>query len=157
MVEYWRQNINNKCWNFGPKGCKLASQIQWYPFSSLGGQYKPIKSAFISNLGQIEKNFSSSALTPSVKPLWLISTFPPIEILDLGWTLALTPSVKWALVYGLVGNRTFLMGTEGRISHWVSWQLGISYGNRGKDCSLQASSPSWNGIWWTYFFVQSKQ
>jgi hypothetical protein len=27
----------------GPKGCTLASQIEWYPFSSLMGQYKAIK------------------------------------------------------------------------------------------------------------------
>jgi hypothetical protein len=33
-------------------------------------------------------------LTPSVNPLGLISTFAPIGMLDLGWTLALTPSVK---------------------------------------------------------------
>jgi hypothetical protein len=26
----------NKCWNIGPKGCKLVSQIRWCPFSSLG-------------------------------------------------------------------------------------------------------------------------
>jgi len=28
--------LTNKCWNSGPKGCKLASQIRWYPFFSLG-------------------------------------------------------------------------------------------------------------------------
>jgi hypothetical protein len=32
------------------------------------GQYKAINSTFTSNLGQIEKFFSISALTPSVKP-----------------------------------------------------------------------------------------
>jgi hypothetical protein len=67
-------------------------------FFSLGGQYKAIKSlAFISNLGQIEKFLKKiSALTPSVKPLGLISTFAPIGMLDLSRSLALTPSVKWA-------------------------------------------------------------
>jgi hypothetical protein len=35
-------------------------------------------------------------LTPSVKLLGLNSTFAPIRMLDLGWTLALTPSVKRA-------------------------------------------------------------
>jgi hypothetical protein len=35
-------------------------------------------------LGQIEKLFSISALTPNVKPLGLISTFVPIGMLDLG-------------------------------------------------------------------------
>jgi hypothetical protein len=48
--------------------------------------------------GQIEKKISLSALTPSVKPLGLISTFAPIEMLDLGWTLAPTPSVKRAYI-----------------------------------------------------------
>jgi hypothetical protein len=37
-------------------------------------------------------------LTTSVKPMGLISTFAPIECLDLGWTLALTPGVKGALL-----------------------------------------------------------
>ncbi len=27
----WPQ-VTNKCWNIGPKGCKLASQIWWYLF-----------------------------------------------------------------------------------------------------------------------------
>jgi hypothetical protein len=35
-------------------------------------------------LGQIKNIFSISALTPSVKPMGLISTFEPIEMLDLG-------------------------------------------------------------------------
>jgi hypothetical protein len=48
-------------------------------------------------LGQIEKIFRISALTHSAKALGLISTFAPIGILDLSLTLALTPSVKWAL------------------------------------------------------------
>ncbi len=54
------------------------------------------------NFGQIEKIFSSSALTPNVKPLGLISTLASIGMLDLGWTLALTPSVKWALLLSWV-------------------------------------------------------
>ncbi len=56
-------------------------------------------SAFINNLGQVDKLFPSSALTPSVRPLGLISTFATIGMLDLGWTLARTPSVKKALLY----------------------------------------------------------
>jgi len=40
--------------------------------------------------------FSISTLTPSVKPLGLISTFALIGTLDLGSTLALAPSVKRA-------------------------------------------------------------
>jgi len=37
-----------------------------------------------TNLGQFEKFFSMSTLTPNVKPLGLISTFAPIGMLDLG-------------------------------------------------------------------------
>jgi hypothetical protein len=44
----------------------------------------PIQGHIISNLGQIEKIFPISALTPNVTPLWLISTFAPIGMLDLG-------------------------------------------------------------------------
>jgi hypothetical protein len=44
--------------------------------------------------GKLKSFFSLLALTPNVKPLGLISTFAPIGMLDLGWTLALTPSVK---------------------------------------------------------------
>ncbi len=95
MLEHWCQGIN-KCWNIDPKGCKLASQI-CCPFFSLGANTRPQCSAFISNLGQIEKLFSMSALTPTVKPLGLISTFAPIGMLDLSWTSSPTPSVKWAL------------------------------------------------------------
>jgi hypothetical protein len=61
----------------------LASQIWSYPFLSLGANPRPSSSAFIPNLGQIEKIFSISALTLSVKPLQLISTFAPIGMLDL--------------------------------------------------------------------------
>jgi hypothetical protein len=32
----------NKWKNIGPKGCKLASQIWWYPFFQPWGQYKAI-------------------------------------------------------------------------------------------------------------------
>jgi hypothetical protein len=42
-----------------------------------------VSSTFISKLGQIEKIFSSSDLTPSVKPLGLISTFASIGMFDL--------------------------------------------------------------------------
>jgi hypothetical protein len=45
---------------------------------------RPQSLAFISNLGQIAKIVFSSALTPSVKPLGLISTSAPIGMLDLG-------------------------------------------------------------------------
>jgi hypothetical protein len=62
----------------------LASEIRWYPFSSLGANTSPQSSGFIINFGQIEKIFSSSALTPGVKHLELISTFPPVGMLGLG-------------------------------------------------------------------------
>jgi hypothetical protein len=45
--------------------------------------------ALTSNLGQIEKFFSISALTPHVKPLGQISTFAPIGMLDLSRTSGL--------------------------------------------------------------------
>jgi hypothetical protein len=62
----------------------LTFQIRWYPFFQPLCQYKGHKtSAFISNLGQIEKFFSISPLTATVKPLGLISTFASIGILDL--------------------------------------------------------------------------
>jgi len=52
-------------------------------------------------LGQIEKFFLkknvSALMTPSVKPLRMVSTFASIGMLDLGCTLALTPSVKGGL------------------------------------------------------------
>jgi hypothetical protein len=53
-------------------------------FSALGPIEGHKVQHFFSNLGQIEKFFSISALTPSVKPLGLISTFAPIGMLDLG-------------------------------------------------------------------------
>jgi hypothetical protein len=52
-------------------------------FFSLVTNTRSESSAFISNLGQIEKVFPISALTHSVKPLRLNSTFAPIGMLDL--------------------------------------------------------------------------
>jgi hypothetical protein len=62
----------------------LASQTRWYPFLALG----PIQGHKVQHLlvmwGQIEKIFSISALTHSVKYLGvLISTFAPIEMHNL--------------------------------------------------------------------------
>jgi len=52
-------------------------------FSSLG----PIQGHNVQHLlitwGRLKNIFSISDLTPSVKPLGLISTFAPIELLDL--------------------------------------------------------------------------
>jgi len=59
--------------------------------------YEAIKFSIFSHLGQIGNIFSILASTPSVKTLRLISTFASIGMLHLSWTLALTPSVKWAL------------------------------------------------------------
>jgi hypothetical protein len=84
-VANWLQ-VTNKCYNVDVRilinaGTLAPTVANWPPkfdgilFSALG----PIKcSAFISNLGQIEISFSMSALTPSVKPLGLISTFASI-------------------------------------------------------------------------------
>jgi len=47
--------------------------------------------------GRLKSFFSISTFSPGVMPPGLISTFAPIGMLDLGWTLALTPSVKWPL------------------------------------------------------------
>jgi hypothetical protein len=50
------------------------------------GQYEDIKvQHLLGTLGRLKFFFSSSGLTPSVKPFGgLISTFAPIEMLDLG-------------------------------------------------------------------------
>jgi hypothetical protein len=68
--------------NLGPTLSIFGLQIgfpNWMvSFIQPWGQYKAIK------LGQIEKFLFISALTPSVKPLGLISTFAPIGMLDLG-------------------------------------------------------------------------
>jgi hypothetical protein len=65
-------------------------------FSTLG----PIQGHKVQHLsllgGDWKVFFSISTLTPSVKPLGVVSTFPQIGMLDLASTLALTPSVKWA-------------------------------------------------------------
>jgi len=54
-------------------------------FAVLGPiQGHKVQHLLVSNFGQIEKIFSSSDLTPNVKPLGLISTFAPIGMLDLG-------------------------------------------------------------------------
>ncbi len=47
-------------------------------------------------LCKVPKTSSIEPLTPSIDSLGLISTFAPIGMLDLGSTLALTLSVKWA-------------------------------------------------------------
>jgi hypothetical protein len=73
MVEHWSQGLQVGLPNF-----TVSFSL------SLGANTSPYSSAFISNLGQIEKLFYTSALTPSIKPFGLISTFAPIEMLNLG-------------------------------------------------------------------------
>jgi hypothetical protein len=76
MLEQWPLEFDGILFSaFGP----ICHRVQHYEY-----------------LGQIEKLFSISAFTPNVKPLGLISTFAPIRMLDLGLTLALTPSAKRA-------------------------------------------------------------
>jgi hypothetical protein len=67
----------------------LAPRVaNWLPklngilFSALGPIHGHKAQHLLIGWGQIEKIFSISALTPSVKPLGLISTFAPIGMLD---------------------------------------------------------------------------
>jgi hypothetical protein len=78
----------------------------------------------VKPLGQIEIFFPISALTPSVKPLELISTFAPIGMLDLGSTLALTPSVKGALLLLCFSVMKFLAGLCD--FYWLRFSVGLS-------------------------------
>jgi len=78
---------------------RVANQLPKFygtRFSHLG----PVQGHKVQHLlvtwGRLKIFFCVSALTRSVKPLGLISTFPPIGMLDLSCTLALTPSIKWA-------------------------------------------------------------
>jgi len=65
------------CSNISPKGCKLAcklaSIVDMYPFSALG-QVRAMK-------WWTKKIVFFFRLTPSVKPLGLISLIAPIEML----------------------------------------------------------------------------
>jgi hypothetical protein len=69
----------------------LAPRVaNWLPkfngilFSALGTIQGHKVQHLLVALGQIENIFSISALSPSVKPLRLISTLAPIRMLDLG-------------------------------------------------------------------------
>jgi len=74
MLEHW------------PQGLQIGLPNSMVSFFQPWGQYKAHKAQhLLVTWGQIEKIFSSVALTHSVKkPLELISTFPPIGMLDLG-------------------------------------------------------------------------
>jgi hypothetical protein len=57
----------------------------WYPFfSALGSTQGHNVQHLLVIWGRLKSFFSMSALTLSVKPLGLISTFAPIGMLDLG-------------------------------------------------------------------------
>jgi hypothetical protein len=73
MMEHW------------PRGLQIGlPNFDGIPFFSLGANMRPKRSAFISTWGTLKRFFAISALTPSVNPLGLISTFAPIGMLDLG-------------------------------------------------------------------------
>ncbi len=83
-------------WESGPKilGANFGVAILGLQISALG----PIQGHNVQHLvltrDKLKFLFSISALTPSVKAMGLLSTFAPIGMLDLGRTLAPTPSVK---------------------------------------------------------------
>jgi hypothetical protein len=86
MLEHWHRDIS-KCSNIGPKGCKIGlsnSMVSFFP--PLG----PIQGHKVQHLlvtwGRLKRKrfFLIQPLTPSVKPLGLVSTFAPIGMLDLG-------------------------------------------------------------------------
>jgi hypothetical protein len=132
MLKHWCQYIN-KCWNIGPKGCKLASQIWRYPCFKPWGQYKGHKSsAFISNLGHIEKVFSISALTPSVKPLGADFNFvSPSRNAYLIWV----EHLPWLLVYS--GPKTNTLCQNINPSQLVKDTLCHESFLRNENCPLQ--------------------
>ncbi len=73
MVEHWAQGLQ-----IGLPNLMISFFQPW-------GQYKTIKFSIYLYWGKIEKFFSiSAALTPSVRPVGLISTFGSIGMLDLG-------------------------------------------------------------------------
>jgi hypothetical protein len=96
MLEHWWQIIS-KCWNIGARVADWPPIFDGILFSALG----PILGHNVQHLlvtwGRLKSFFCISPLMPGVKYSELISTFARIGMLDLGWTLALTPSVKWAL------------------------------------------------------------
>jgi hypothetical protein len=84
MLKHRLQDIN-KCWNIGPKGLQIGlPNLMVSFFSPLGPIQGHIVQHLLLTLGRLKSFFSMSALTPTVKPLGLISTFAPIGMLDLG-------------------------------------------------------------------------
>jgi hypothetical protein len=76
-----------------PQGLQIGFPNSMISFSQARGQYKVIKFGvyLLVTWGKLKIFFAISALTPSVKPLGVISAFAPIEMLELSSTLALTP------------------------------------------------------------------
>jgi len=73
MLEHW------------PQGLQIGLPNLMVSFFQPWGQFKAIKvKHLLVTWGRLEFFFSISDLTPSVKPLGLISTFAPIGMLDLG-------------------------------------------------------------------------
>jgi hypothetical protein len=68
-----------------PQGLQIGfPKFNGILFSALGPIIQGHKvKQFLVTWGQIEEIFSISALSPSIKPLGPISTFAPIEMLDL--------------------------------------------------------------------------
>jgi hypothetical protein len=66
--------------------CKLASQVWWYPFFQPWGH--KVQHLLIT-LGRLKIFFLFQAFSPTLKPLGLISTFAPLGMLGLSWTLGL--------------------------------------------------------------------
>ncbi len=80
-----------------PQGLQIGfPNFRVLVFSPLGAIQGHKVQDLLVTWGRLKIFFCVSALTPSVKPLGLISTFAAIGMLDLSCTLALTPSVKWA-------------------------------------------------------------
>jgi len=102
MLEHWCHDIN-KCWNHWPPP-RVANWLPKFNGTPFLQPWVPIHSHKVQHLlvtwGRLKSFFFSIlALTSSVKPLGLISIFASIGgMLDLSWTLALTPSVKWAFI-----------------------------------------------------------
>jgi hypothetical protein len=102
-------------------------------------------------------------LTPSVQPLGLISTFAPIGMLDLGWTSALTPSVKraWDLVKfpyfgdttqrGDMGWKQAQIQGENRMTLGVTLLVKILFYFEILVLCVMMSTYFWNKIFFVFF------
>jgi hypothetical protein len=87
-----------KARTLAPRVANWAPKFDGILFPALGPIQAHKAQDLLVTWDRFKRLFSSSALTPRVKPLGLISAYPPIGMLDSGWTLAQTHSVKWAWV-----------------------------------------------------------